>query len=77
MRATMIVALLLLIGCADTNRVSEEQSKKPLVLNQAALTTYILDGHPIECIEMFRKLSCNWEKYNKGQIDYSLTDWEE
>ena len=31
------------------------------------ITTYAVNGKPLECIKMAKRLSCNWDKYKKQE----------
>ena len=53
------VVAMLLAGCGDTVVVHGVKR------SNVNITTYAVNGKPLECIKMHKRLSCNWDKYKK------------
>lgn len=48
------LTLTLMTGCIQSSSNASPKS----------LTTYIVDGKPLDCLVLVGRLSCNWELYN-------------
>jgi uncharacterized lipoprotein YajG len=52
-KAIMLLAVLALAGCKEQVEIEHKTN------------TYTVDGKPLMCFSLSRRMSCNWELYNE------------
>ncbi|WP_209115777.1 hypothetical protein [Endozoicomonas sp. G2_1] len=62
MKKLLTALAILLLSACDGSTI------KPSKKGELSIYVYVVEGIPLECVNLHYRLSCNWEKYNAQNL---------